>query len=116
MDPVSASNNDATNTREVAMEGNPAEADDYKNKVDQLFAKVEKLEQRVDEVEQFYLNTTMKKPNTSGNALMVKDKEREKEKHIPSMKKLHQDASRREATAAKRMQDLMRQFGSIFRQ
>lgn len=55
----------------------------------------------------------MKKPNTSGNASMVKDKE--KEKHIPSMKKLQQDASRREATAAKRMQDLMRQYGSIFR-
>lgn len=40
---MSASNNDATNTREVTMEGNPAEADDYKNKVDQLFAKVEKV-------------------------------------------------------------------------
>lgn len=43
MDPVSASNNDATNTREVVLEGNPAEADDYKNKVDQLFSKVEEV-------------------------------------------------------------------------
>lgn len=72
------------------------------------------LEQRVNEVEQFYSNTTTKKPNTSRNTSIVKDKE--KEKHIPSMKKLQQDASRREATSAKRMQDLMRQFGSIFRQ
>lgn len=71
------------------------------------------LEQRVNEVEQFYLNTKAKKPNTSRNTII---KEKEKEKHIPSMKKLQQDASRREATAAKRMQDLMRQFGSIFRQ
>lgn len=78
-----------------------------------LFSIVQ-LEQRVNEVEQFYLNTKLKEPNTSRSALMVKDKD--KEKHIPSMKKLQQDASRREAVAAKRMQDLMRQFGSIFRQ
>lgn len=68
------------------------------------------MEQRVDEVEQFYSNTTPKKPNTSRNT------SKEKEKHIPGMKRLQQDASRREATAAKRMQDLIRQFGSVFRQ
>ncbi|KAH6801682.1 hypothetical protein C2S51_033128 [Perilla frutescens var. frutescens] len=115
MDLVNASNNDVTNMGEImAMEGTPAESEYYKSKVDELFAKVDQLQQRVNEVEEFYLNTTTKKPNTSRNALIVKDKE--KEKHIPSMKKLQQDASRREATAAKRMQDLMRQFGSVFRQ
>lgn len=72
------------------------------------------LEQRVNEIEQFYLYAKIKEPNTSRSASILKDKE--KEKHIPSMKKLHQDASRREAAAAKRMQELMRHFGTIFRQ
>ncbi|XP_011084343.1 transcription factor GTE6 [Sesamum indicum] len=112
MDLVNASNEAITNLGERTMEGNAARDDDYKNKVDELFAKVDELEQRVNEVEQFYLN--LKEPNTYRNASITKDKE--KEKHIPSMKKLQQDASRREAAAAKRMQELMRQFGSIFRQ
>lgn len=43
-------------------------------------------------------------------------KDRNKEKHIPGMKRQQQDASRRDAAAAKRMQELMRQFGTIFRQ
>lgn len=72
------------------------------------------IEQRVNEVEQFYLNAKLKEPNPSRSASIPKDKE--KEKNIPSMKKLQLDASRRQAAAAKRMQDLMRQFGSIFRQ
>lgn len=74
------------------------------------------LEQRVNEVEQFYSNATTKQPSTSRNTSKVKEKEKEKEKHVFSIKRLQQDASRREAAAAKRMQDLMRQFGSIFRQ
>ncbi|KAI3470461.1 hypothetical protein Pfo_027124 [Paulownia fortunei] len=114
MDLVNASNEDITNVEQRTTEGNTAQVDDYKNKVDELFAKVDKLEQRVNEVEQFYLNAKLKEPNTSRSALIIKDKE--KEKYIPSMKKLQQDASRREAAAAKRMQELMRQFGSIFRQ
>lgn len=65
----------------------------------------------MDEVEDFYSSTTAKKPSTSRNTSTIK----EKEKHIPGMKRLQQDASRREAIAAKRMQDLIRQFGSIFR-
>ncbi|KAK4436010.1 Transcription factor GTE6 [Sesamum alatum] len=112
MDLVNASNEVVTNLGERTMEGNAAQQDDYKNKVDELFTKVDELEQRVNEVEQFYLK--LKEPNTSRNGSITKDKE--KEKHIPSMKKLQQDASRREAAAAKRMQELMRQFGSIFRQ
>lgn len=38
------------------------------------------------------------------------------DKHIPSVKRLQQEASLREAAAAKRMHELMRQFGTIFRQ
>ncbi|KZV06717.1 hypothetical protein F511_45803, partial [Dorcoceras hygrometricum] len=68
------------------------------------------LEQRVNEIEQFYLNVKIKEPNTSRSASLPRDKE--KEKHVPSMKKV----PLREAAAAKRMQELMRHFGTIFRQ
>ncbi|XP_051116273.1 transcription factor GTE6 isoform X2 [Andrographis paniculata] len=97
------------------VECNSDQVDVYKTKVDELITKVDKIEQRVNEVEQFYSNAKQNaKPKTSRSASIHKDKE--KEKNIPSMKKLQLDASRRQAAAAKRMQDLMRQFGSIFRQ
>ncbi|KAL6971263.1 hypothetical protein U1Q18_030943 [Sarracenia purpurea var. burkii] len=72
------------------------------------------LEQRLNEVEQFYLTTSKKQSNSSKVTSAVKDKD--KEKHIANFKKRQQDASRREAAAAKRMQELMRQFGTILRQ
>jgi len=53
--------------------------------------------------------TTMPKGNSA-------TKDKDKEKHVPSIKKQQQDASRREVAASKRMQDLMRQFGTILRQ
>ncbi|KAK3004827.1 hypothetical protein RJ639_019491 [Escallonia herrerae] len=91
-------------------EGDVVKVDDYKHRTDELFFKVEKLEQKVDEVEQFYLTTSEKHSNIS------KHYSKDKDKHVPSIKKQQQDASRREAAAAKRMQDLMRQFGTILRQ
>ncbi|KAL2549579.1 Transcription factor GTE1 [Forsythia ovata] len=96
------------------MEGTAAKVEDFKGRVDELITKVDKLEQRVNEVEKFYLTTEIKQPSTSRNAQILIDKN--KEKHVPSMKKLQQDASRREAAATKRMQELMRQFGTVFRQ
>lgn len=72
------------------------------------------LEQRVNEVEKFYLNASIKQPNTSKNTSSGKYKD--KEKHVPGFKKLQLEASRGEAAAAKRMQELMRQFGTILRQ
>ncbi|KAG8390630.1 hypothetical protein BUALT_Bualt01G0103500 [Buddleja alternifolia] len=114
MDLVNVLIEDATNMGQGNMDGNVVPVNDLKNKVDDLFSKVDKLEQRVNEVEQFFSSTKSKEPNTSRSASIIKDKE--KEKHVPGMKKLQQDASRREAAAAKRMQELMRQFGSIFRQ
>ncbi|GAV71408.1 Bromodomain domain-containing protein [Cephalotus follicularis] len=80
--------------------------DGFKHHVDEIFEKVDQLDQRVKEAEDFYLNVNKKKLNT------CKDKER----HVPSIRKQHQDASRRDAAAAKRMQELMRQFGTILRQ
>lgn len=66
----------------------------------------------MNEVGRFYSTKIVNQPSTSKSKTSMKDKDR----HVPSFKKLQQDASRREAAAAKRMQDLMRQFGSILRQ
>lgn len=41
MDLVNTSNDDATNMGERLTEGNAAQVDDYKNKVDDLFTKVD---------------------------------------------------------------------------
>lgn len=74
------------------------------------------LEQKVNEVEQFYLNASKKQLNGSKGSSFLKDKDKDKERHVAGLKKQQQDASRREAAAAKRMQELMRQFGTILRQ
>ncbi|KAG5237702.1 transcription factor GTE [Salix suchowensis] len=88
-------------------DGNDADTEGFKHSVDGIFQKVDKLERRVNEVEQFYLNI-------SGGNSIVKDKD--KERHVPSIRKQQQDASKREAAAAKRMQELMRQLGTTLRQ
>lgn len=92
----------------------------YKNNFHKFFCELTarccnfQLEQSVNEVEKFYLNTSIKQPNTSKNTSSGKHKV--KDRHVPGFKKLQQEASRREAAAAKRMQELMRQFGTILRQ
>ncbi|KAK9070498.1 hypothetical protein SSX86_010900 [Deinandra increscens subsp. villosa] len=99
---------------EKKVENNAENADDVGHQVDDLFTKVEKLEQRVNEIEEFYLTSSKMQFSTSQKSSFVKDKN--KVKHIPGFKKHQQEAARREAAAAKRMQDIMRQFGSILRQ
>ena len=66
------------------------------------------------EIEQFYLARGDAQQNISKASSTLKDKD--KEKHITSIRKQQQDSSRREGAAAKRMQELMRQFATIFRQ
>ncbi|KAB2010496.1 hypothetical protein ES319_D10G242200v1 [Gossypium barbadense] len=91
-----------------------AEVDQFRCRVDEIFQKIDKLEKKVNEVEQFYLNANKKKKSSSkGNSIR---EEQDKGRHVPSIKKQQQDASQRESTAAKRMQELMRQFGTILRQ
>ncbi|XP_022939038.1 transcription factor GTE6-like [Cucurbita moschata] len=90
------------------------EVDGVRHQVDEIFLKVDRLEQSASEIEQFYLTLKKKQPNGSKGSSIVKDKY--KERHVPSIKKQQQDAARREAVAAKRMQELMRQFGTILRQ
>ncbi|XP_065872373.1 transcription factor GTE6 [Euphorbia lathyris] len=97
-------------------EDNSVEAEGYKNRVDGLFQKVDKLEQRVNDVERFYLNLNKKQQIVgSKGSSVVKDKDKET-RPVPSIRKQQQDASKREAAAVKRMQELMRQFGTILRQ
>jgi len=74
----------------------------------------QQLEQKVHDIENFYSSMNKNQTSTPKGNSAAKDKD--KEKHVPSIKKQQQDASRREAAASKRMQDLMRQFGTILRQ
>ncbi|WCJ19359.1 Transcription factor GTE6 [Euphorbia peplus] len=96
----------------VNPQDNPLETEGYKNRVDELFEKVDKLEHRVNDVELFYSNAN-KKHQKGGSGVKDKDKE---SRHVPSIRKQQQDASKRDAAAVKRMQELMRQFGTILRQ
>lgn len=114
METVNATIPDFRTTEPGMAGGNGAELVDFKHRVDDIFTKVDKLEQRVNEVEQFYLTTSKKQPNNSKASSIAKEKD--KEKRIPSIKKLQQEAAHREVAAAKRMQELMRQFGTILRQ
>lgn len=72
------------------------------------------LEKQVIEVEQFYQSAANNQVNNSKGSSLVKDKGREK--HLNSAGKQLHDASRREAAAAKRMQELIRQFSTILHQ
>ncbi|KAL4369568.1 hypothetical protein GQ457_05G021180 [Hibiscus cannabinus] len=114
MEQVMASIPDFENAEVEIREDKTEEVEQFKCRIDEIFQKVDGLEQRVNEVEQFYLNTSKKQQSSSKGSSA--GKERDKERHVPSIKKQHQDASRREAAAAKRMQELMRQFGTILRQ
>ncbi|XVE99357.1 hypothetical protein REPUB_Repub03eG0191100 [Reevesia pubescens] len=114
MEPVMASFPDFGNAEMGISKDNSAEVDQFRCRVDEIFQKVDELEKKVNEVEQLYLNTSKKQQSSSKGSSI--GKERDKERHVPSMKKQQQDALRREAAAAKRMQELMRQFGTILRQ
>jgi hypothetical protein len=72
------------------------------------------LELKGHEIDKFYSSVNKKQTDMPKGNSTTKDKD--KEKHVPSIKKQQQDASRREAAAQKRMQDLIRHFGTILRQ
>lgn len=114
MDPMDASISHFGNVGTGNIgDGTAAEIEGFRYRVDEICVKVDKLEQRMNEIEQFYSSKSKKHLSTSKGSSIVKDKD--KEKHVPSIKKHQQDASRREAATAKRMQELMRQFGTILR-
>lgn len=91
---------------------NAAASENFGRSVDEMVGKVDQLEQRLNEVEHFYSNTSKKQSNMPRGGSILKDKE----KQISSFRRRQQDASRREAAGSRRMQELMRQFGTILRQ
>ncbi|XP_051114291.1 transcription factor GTE6-like [Andrographis paniculata] len=92
---------------------NMSEVGSLNELVGEIFVQVDQLEQKLNEVEQFYSNSNTKHLNPKG-ASSTKDKD--KETSTVNFKKRQQEAARREAAAAKRMQELKRQFGTILRQ
>ncbi|KAL2334171.1 hypothetical protein Fmac_015384 [Flemingia macrophylla] len=100
------------------MDADSAYPDDYlehfRVSVQQILTRVNKLEKQVTEVEQFYESTDNVHGNNSKGGSLIKEKG--KEKQLIGTKKPLQDASHTEAAAAKRMQELMRQFSTILRQ
>ncbi|KAI4357224.1 hypothetical protein L6164_001186 [Bauhinia variegata] len=97
------------------------ELEGFRRSIDGILTTVDKLEKQVDEVEQFFeskgktqVNNSKTQVNNSKGSMVLKDKGWEK--HLTGVKKQQQDASHREAVAAKRMQELMRQFATILRQ
>ncbi|KAL8104873.1 transcription factor GTE6-like [Apium graveolens] len=94
------------------LDGNGKDVEDFAQRVDHMFMKVDQLEQTLNKVEQFY--SRKRQLNTSKGSSIPKDKD--KDKHLTNFRKRQQDVSRRESAAVKRMQELMRQFGTIIRQ
>ncbi|KAB2601748.1 transcription factor GTE1-like [Pyrus ussuriensis x Pyrus communis] len=104
MEPASSSNPDFTSVDGAAV------VEGFNRSVDEISAKVDTLEKRVNEVERFYLTTGNLNLPTSKGVAVVKDRQ------LTASKKQQQEASRREAAATKRMQELMRQFSAMFHQ
>ncbi|XP_022726429.1 transcription factor GTE1-like isoform X1 [Durio zibethinus] len=94
--------------------GPESEVEDLGRCIDEISTTVIQLEQRVNDVEQFYMTTDNMQLTTTKCSSAFKDKV--KEKQLSSIEKQQQEASHREAAALKRMQDLMHQFAMILRQ
>ncbi|KAL5063462.1 hypothetical protein RYX36_025199 [Vicia faba] len=100
------------------MEPQPQVDDDhfegFRQSFDEIHTEVDKLEKQVIEVERHYESAGNVQGSHSKGGSVVKEKGREKT--LVGTKKLLQDAPRTETAAAKRMQELMRQFSTILRQ
>ncbi|KFK34481.1 hypothetical protein AALP_AA5G151000 [Arabis alpina] len=79
----------------------PVQTDSIKQRVEEVLLWVDSLEEKLKQVEDFYSSI-----GVSNSA----------SRHVVGIRKVQQEAARREAVAAKRMNDLIRQFGTIFRQ
>ncbi|PWA44287.1 Bromodomain-containing protein [Artemisia annua] len=101
-------------TMEIQGEEQGVVVTELHRNVNDIFLNIEKLEQRMSKIEQFYSSTRKKLPNADKASSFVKDKN--KDKQITIGKRWQLDAPCREAAAAKRMQDLMHQFYGILNQ
>lgn len=111
---METANDDALAVVPQETMGNVSDVESYNQRVDEIFKKVNQLEKNLNEVEQFYSSAHKKQPITPKGSSVLKEKDREK--LFASFKRRQQDAASREAAAGKRMQELMRQFGTILRQ
>ncbi|KAK9704796.1 hypothetical protein RND81_07G011800 [Saponaria officinalis] len=89
--------------------------DEYQHRVDEVVSQVNRIEQRVLEIDQFYINNSKQLANASRGGSASKEKDKDKERHVTNAKKQN-DAASREAASTKRMQELIRQFGTILSQ
>ncbi|EPS65779.1 hypothetical protein M569_08999, partial [Genlisea aurea] len=72
------------------------------------------IEQKINEIEQFYSNSSSSSKNPDTPRSVVSSlRTLDRDKVLNNLKKRQQDALNREAAAAKRMRELMRQFGVI---
>ncbi|KNA26043.1 hypothetical protein SOVF_001090 [Spinacia oleracea] len=90
--------------------------EDYKNRVDVVLTQASRIEEKVHEIEQFYLNSSKKQANNPKGGSASKDKDKDKDRHGAQINKQQQDATSRETAASKRMQELIRQFGKLLHQ
>ncbi|XP_078433410.1 transcription factor GTE1-like [Wolffia australiana] len=96
--------------------------DGARHQVDEVASKVDELEQKVGEVSQFYSNknrpsnVASSKASGGGAGSVAKEREKEKEKASALGKMKPLDVPRKDSGCTKRMQELMRQFGTILRQ
>ncbi|XP_020581613.1 transcription factor GTE1-like isoform X1 [Phalaenopsis equestris] len=92
----------------------------FKRSVDELTSQMDELEQKVNEVSEFYANR--KRQNEFKGTSDLKDKEKSNSNNNTnsggnnSCTKKPVDGSKQHAACSKRMQELMRQFGTILRQ
>ncbi|KAF9612464.1 hypothetical protein IFM89_000212 [Coptis chinensis] len=114
MVPVNGVLTEVGNMETVKIEDEATILQGFRHHVDEVVVKVDEIQQKVSEVEQFYESLSKKQmPSTKGCSAL---KDKEKDKQVFSVKKQQQEAVKREAASSKRMQELIRQFGTIFRQ
>ncbi|KAH9608874.1 hypothetical protein KSS87_002363 [Heliosperma pusillum] len=89
--------------------------DEYQLRVNQVLSQVDRIEERVIEIDQFYVNNSKNQVNVSRGGSASKEKDKDKERLVTNGKK-QQDVAIRESIATKRMQELIRQFGTILNQ
>ncbi|KAK3189109.1 hypothetical protein Dsin_028670 [Dipteronia sinensis] len=114
MESIVASNTDVRREGPIQAEGNDVKVEGFSKSIDDISQKVTQLEEKLNEVEQFYTTMDSNQPNISKSSSFMKDKL--KEKHNITIEKQQQEASNREEAALRRMQELKRQFATIFRQ
>ncbi|KAL9227621.1 hypothetical protein vseg_003289 [Gypsophila vaccaria] len=90
--------------------------EEYQHHVDEVFSQVKRIEERVIEIDQFYFNNNnVSQANVSREGSASKVKDEDEERQVTNGNK-QPDAAAREAATTKRMQELIRQFGTILNQ